>query len=84
MLGEFALECAVEITARDGDVQIRAGAVETPDVVMTTSYEPMMALADGDIGLDQFVSNHVALDVITPGKENEFFDLMTRAIREFE
>ncbi len=70
--------------ARDCDVQIRAGAAENPDVVMTTSYEPMMALADGDIARDEFVSNHVALEVITPGKENEFFDLLTRAIREFD
>ena len=71
------------LTARDCDVQIRAGAAENPDVVMTTSYEPMMALADGDIAQDEFVSNHVALEVITPGKEIEFFDLLTRAIREF-
>ena len=62
--------------ARDCDVQIRAGAAENPDVVMTTSYEPMMALADGDIARDEFVSNHVALEVITPGKENEFFDFL--------
>ncbi|NQU56634.1 MAG: helix-turn-helix transcriptional regulator [Rhodospirillales bacterium] len=71
------------LMARDCDVQIRAGAVENPDVIMTTSYEPMMALADGDIAQEEFVSNHVALEVITPGKENEFFDLLTRAIREF-
>ena len=51
---------------------------------MTTSYEPMMALADGDLSRDAFVSNHVALEVITPGKEKELFDLLTRAIREFD
>ena len=72
------------LTARDGDVQIRAGAPENPDVVMTSSYEPMMALADSQITPDEFVSNHVVLRVITPGKEIEFFDLLTRAIREFD
>ena len=72
------------LTARDCDAQIRAGAAENPDVIMTTSYEPMMALADGEIAQDEFVSNHVALEVITPGKETEFFDLLTRAIREFD
>ena len=51
---------------------------------MTTTYEPMMALAGGDITRDEFVSNHVALEVVTPGKENEIFDLLTRAIKEFE
>jgi len=72
------------LTARDSDVQIRAGGAENPDVVMTSSYEPMMALADSQITPDEFVSNHVALEVITPGKEIEFFDLLTRAIREFD
>jgi len=74
---------AYRLTARDSDVQIRAGAAENPDLVMTTSYEPMMALADGHITRDEFVSNHVALEVMTPGKENEFFDLLTRGIKEF-
>ncbi len=72
------------LTARDCDAQIRAGAAENPDVVMTTSYEPMMALADGEMTQDEFVSNHVALEVITPGKENEFFDLLIHAIRKFD
>jgi DNA-binding HxlR family transcriptional regulator len=72
------------LTARDCDAQIRAGAAENPDVVMTTSYEPMMALADGEMAQGEFVSNHVALEVKTPGKETEFFDLLTRAIQEFD
>jgi DNA-binding HxlR family transcriptional regulator len=75
---------AFRLIARDCDVHIHAGAAENPDVVMTTSYEPIMALADGDMVRDEFVSNHVALEVITPGKEKEFFDLLTRAIREFD
>lgn len=72
------------LTAHDSEAQICAGAAKNPDVVMTTSYEPMMALADGEIAKDEFVSNHVTLEVVTPGKESEFFDLLTRAIREFE
>lgn len=72
------------MTAKNGDAKIRAGAAENPDVVMTTSYEPMMALADGEIEQSDFVSNHVNLEVHTPGKQAEFFDLLTRAIREFE
>jgi DNA-binding HxlR family transcriptional regulator len=75
---------AFRMTARNGDAQIRAGAAENPDVVMTTSYEPMMALADGEIEQGEFVSNHVALEIFTPGKEAEFFDLLTRAMREFD
>ena len=75
---------AFQMTARNADVQMRAGAAQNPDVVMTTAYEPMMALADGDMQLEDFVSNHVALEVITPGKESEFIDLLSRAIRQFD
>ena len=41
-------------------------------------------LADGEIEQSDFVSNHVDLEVHTPGKQAEIFDLLTRAIREFE
>ena len=75
---------AFQMTARNADVQMRAGAAQNPDVVMTTAYEPMMALADGDMQLEDFVSIHVALEVITPGKEVEFIDLLSRAIRQFD
>ncbi|NKW72081.1 hypothetical protein HGD85_03750 [Rhodobacteraceae bacterium R_SAG10] len=73
---------AFRLIARDRDAKIRAGAAESPDVIMTTSYEPIMALADRDMAQSEFLSNHVTLDVITPGKEIEFFDLLSRAIRE--
>ena len=75
---------AFRMTARDGVAEVRAGAAENPDVVMTTSYEPMMALADGEIEQSQFFSEHVKLEVRTPGKEAEFFDLLSRSIREFD
>jgi len=75
---------AFRMTAKDGDAQLRAGAAENPDVVMNTSYEPIMALADGVIEPSQFFSDHVRLDILTPGKETEFFDLLSRSIREFD
>lgn len=72
------------MTAKYSDAQIRAGAAKDPDVVMTTSYEPMMALAGGEIEQSDFVSNHVDLEVHTPGKQAKFIDLLTHAIREFD
>ena len=75
---------AYRLMAGDCDVQIRAGAAENPDVIMATSYEAIMALADGDMARDEFISNRVALEVITPGKDGEFLDLLTRAVREFD
>lgn len=74
---------AFAMIARDGDAYIRAGAAQTPDVVMTTSYQPMMALADGAMDRSLFMANHVELEVLTPGKDAEFFDLLGRAISEF-
>ena len=73
-----------QMTAKNSDVVIRAGAANNPDLVMTTSYEPIMALADGEIERSDFVSNHVELEVNTQGKQEEFFDLLTRAIQEFD
>jgi len=74
---------AFRMTARDGNARVSAGAAENPDVVMTTSYEPMVAMADGEIEPARFFADHVGLDVLTPGKEAEFLDLLSRAIREF-
>ena len=75
---------AFRMVARSGDANILAGAAETPDVIMSTSYEAIMALADGDMAREEFVSNHVSLEIITPGKEKEFFDLLSGAIHEFD
>ena len=71
------------LAARDGSAGIRAGTEDNPDIVMTTSYEPMMALADGEMEQSEFFEKHVELDVRTPGKEAEFFDLLSRAIGKF-
>ncbi len=75
---------AFRLIARSGDAKIRAGAAEHPDVVMATSYDAIMALADGDMQREEFVSGHVALKVMTPGKQKEFFDLLARATKEFD
>ncbi|MDJ1018461.1 MAG: helix-turn-helix domain-containing protein [Paracoccaceae bacterium] len=75
---------AFRMTARNGDANIRSGEAEYPDVVIITSYEPMMALADGEIEQSRFFSDHVDLQIMTPGKQSEFFDLLSRAIREFD
>ena len=75
---------AFRMTARNGDANIRSGEAEYPDVVIITSYEPMMALADGEIEQSRFFSDYVDLQILTPGKQSEFFDLLSRAIREFD
>lgn len=71
------------LTACDGVAQIRAGSAENPDVIMTTSYEAIIALTDGDMAREEFITKHVTLEVIKLGKEAAFFDLLTRATSEF-
>ncbi len=75
---------AFRLTAGNGNSVIRAGGSGNPDLVLTTSYEPMMALADGHLDQSAFIKDHADLDVRTPGKEGQFFDLLSRAIKEFE
>jgi DNA-binding HxlR family transcriptional regulator len=70
--------------AHDRRVEIKASAADRPDIIMNTSYEPMMALADGKMDQEQFMSGHVDIEVLTAGKDVEFFDLLSRGIREFE
>ncbi|MEO1919541.1 MAG: hypothetical protein ABGW81_07535 [Paracoccaceae bacterium] len=77
-------EQVYQLIARNSDGRIRTGEADSPDVVMTTSYEAIMALADGDMPRDEFLSKHVALDVMTSGKGKEFFDLLARAMRGFD
>jgi len=74
---------AFQMTASNCDVKIRAGVRENSDVIMTTSYESIMALADGDLKQKEFIADRMTLKVITPGKEKEFFDLLSRAMQQF-
>lgn len=64
------------LTARNAQVEIQYVPAKSPDVVMTTSYEPMIAAAEGEIPMDQFLGSHVQLTVHTPGKEGELMSLL--------
>ena len=73
-----------QMTAHAGDVKIVATVEQNSDLVMSTSYEAIMALADGDMARDEFMAKHVVLDIKTFGKEKEFFELLSRAIQQFD
>ena len=49
------------LTVLDGLVTVKAGAAEAPEAVFTTSYEPMVAVADGHMTMDDFTKGHVKL-----------------------
>ena len=75
---------AFRLIARDCSAYIHAGAADSPDIVMTTSYGAIMSMADGDLAQSEFVSDHVTLAINTRGKEKEFFDLLSRAVQAFD
>ena len=72
------------LTARKGSVKVRNTPAEipsgdTPDVTMTTAYEPMVAAGDGRMALEEFVANHVKVVAHTPGKDAVLLGLLAKA-----
>ena len=71
------------IDVGDGSVEMRYASAKSPDVVMTSSYVPMMAAADGEMPMDQLLRNHVQIITHTPNKDVEFMTLMGAAMTLF-
>lgn len=67
----------------DGSVEMRYAPAKSPDVVMTSSYEPMMAAADGEMPMEHLLKNHVQIITHTANKDVEFMTLMGAAMTLF-
>ena len=67
----------------DASVEMRYGAAKSPDVVMTTSYEPMVGAAEGEMPMDHYLKNHVQIITHTPGKDVELMTLLGAAMTLF-
>jgi len=63
-----------------GTVEMRSGRPSSPDAVMQTSYEPMVAAGEGEMPMDEFVQNHVQIIAHTPGKDRELMTLLGAAM----
>lgn len=64
----------VDVSPERG-VEVVYGAPDAPDVVATSSYEPMMAAAAGDVSLEDFRAEHVRLEGST-AMQQRFAELM--------
>lgn len=64
----------------DGHVEIRYAPTSSPDVTLTTSYEPMVDTADGNITAEEFAANHARIVAHTPGKDTELMRLLGAAM----
>ena len=71
------------LAVRDASVEMRYAPAKSPDVVMTTSYEPMIAAAEGEMPMDRFLNNHVQIITHTPGKDVELMTLLGAAMTLF-
>ncbi len=71
------------LTVSEGKVDMVYAQADAPDVVMTTSYEPMIAAAEGEIALDVFLRDHVRLEETTAGKQAELMALLGDAMALF-
>jgi DNA-binding HxlR family transcriptional regulator len=69
-----------ELVARDGDVEIQYRAATDPDVIMETSYQPMVAVMDGVMSAEEFAKDHVCASAADPGKLEELMALLVRAV----
>lgn len=67
----------------NGSVEMRYAPPESPDIVMTTSYEPMIATADGEMPMEHFLQNHVQITTHTANKDAEFMTLLGTAMTRF-
>jgi DNA-binding HxlR family transcriptional regulator len=68
----FSVDCGV--------VDVKAAKANNPEATLTTSYEPMIAVADGQMSLDVFASQHVELSGPNPSQGQALAGLMGRAM----
>jgi hypothetical protein len=68
----FTVDCGV--------VDVKAGKPSNPEVTLATSYEPMIAVADGDMSLDVFANQHVELSGPSAPQGQALAGLMGRAM----
>lgn len=73
-----------KFTVDDGVVEVTAGRAARPEVTLTTSYEPLVALADGDISLEEFASTHMELSGRDLSQGQALAKLMGRAIMQMK
>lgn len=69
------------LSADGGAVEMQAGSISEPDIVMETAYEPMIAAAEGAMPLVRFTAEHVKLTTLTKGKDEELRAIFRAAMR---
>jgi DNA-binding HxlR family transcriptional regulator len=68
------------LTVESGVVDVKAGRPGDPEVTLITSYEPMIAAADGHISLDELASRHMKLTGSQPEQGQALLGLLASAM----
>ncbi|MCV0429926.1 MAG: helix-turn-helix transcriptional regulator [Roseibium sp.] len=70
----------ISLDVENGQATAIYGSCPDPDLLFRTGYQDLLAVSEGDLAPDQFLREHSELEIITPGKEGEFTDLMSSII----
>ncbi|MEM7437765.1 MAG: helix-turn-helix domain-containing protein, partial [Myxococcota bacterium] len=65
-----------------GEVDVKAGSLVDPQVTVTTQYEALVAVNDGRMPLDRFLSSHAKIDAADPQDLAAFMGLMAGALQQ--
>ncbi len=69
------------LKAKNSRVDVLYAKADSPDIVMKTEYESMVAAADGRLPINSYMALHVATTVHTPGKDTELQNLLGAAMQ---
>lgn len=68
------------LTVTNGKAAMTSGTNETPEITLTTSYEALLAVSEGEISMDDFITNRAALTEHKAGYAQGFGQMMSQAI----
>ena len=69
------------LMARGDKVEMLYASSTSPDVIMKTDYEAMIAASEGEMPMSQFLRDHAETEALTPGKDREFSALLGSAMQ---
>ncbi|MFW2387418.1 MAG: winged helix-turn-helix transcriptional regulator [Polyangiales bacterium] len=67
-------------TVQSGVVDVSSGKPASSEATLTTSYEPMIAAADGTMSLAELASQHMSISGPNPNQGRALSDLLARAM----
>lgn len=71
------------LSAAGGHVELLYAPAAAPDVILHTAYEPMIAAAEGEMPIQEFITKHTRLEVLTKAKDTQLMKLLGDAMTVF-